>query len=164
MSQGDHGGMNMTPMTPGSMSMTNSSSNNYGGMNMKMMMHMSFYWGKDAIILFSSWPEQRFGMYVLALFFVFFLALAVEVLSVSPSIKTGTNPVAGGATLAAVYGLKMTLAYMVMLSLMSFNVGVFIVAVIGHAFGCFLVKSWALATANKAAAVSSSATGIAAKV
>ncbi|KAL3753729.1 hypothetical protein ACJRO7_001036 [Eucalyptus globulus] len=151
-------------MTHGSMSTSNSSSSGYGGMNMKMMMHMSFYWGKDAIILFSNWPEQRLSMYVLALFFVFILALAVEILSVSPNIKNGMNPLVGGAVQAAVYGLKMALAYMVMLSLMSFNVGVFIVAVIGHAFGFFLVKSRALATANKAAAASSSAASVAAKV
>ncbi|KAF8019973.1 hypothetical protein BT93_G0610 [Corymbia citriodora subsp. variegata] len=161
MSQRDPGGMNTTP---GSMSMSNSSSGGYDSMNMKMMMHMSFYWGKDAIILFSGWPEQRLGMYVLALFFVFVLALAVEVLSVSPDVKIGTNPIMGGAMQASVYGLKMVLAYMVMLSLMSFNIGVFIVAVIGHAFGFFLVKSRALATANKAAAASFSATGVAAKV
>ncbi|KAL3753727.1 hypothetical protein ACJRO7_001034 [Eucalyptus globulus] len=161
MSQGDHGGMNMTP---GSMSMSNSSSNGYDGMNMKMMMHMSFYWGKDAIILFSGWPEQRLGMYVLALFFIFVLALAVEVLSVSPNIRTSTNPIVGTTMQAAIYGLKMALAYMVMLSLMSFNVGVFIVAVIGHAFGFFLVKSQALAAANKAAAASSAAASVAAKV
>ncbi|XP_030531931.1 copper transporter 6-like [Rhodamnia argentea] len=161
MSQGDHGGMNMPP---GSMPMSNSSSSGYDGMNMKMMMHMSFYWGKDAIILFSSWPEQRLSMYVLALFFVFLLALAVEVLSISPAIKTGTNPIVGGGMQATIYGLKMALAYMVMLSIMSFNVGVFIVAVIGHAFGFFLVKNWALAAANKAAAASSSAAGDAAKV
>ncbi|KAI3443063.1 Copper transporter [Psidium guajava] len=151
-------------MPPGSMSTSNSSSSGYHGMNRKMMMHTSFYLGKDAIILFSGWPEQRLGMYVLALFFVFLMALAVEVLSISPDVKTGTNPIVGGAMQAAIYGLKMALAYMVMLSIMSFNVGVFIVAVIGHAFGSFLVKSRALATANKAAAAGSSAAGVAAKV
>ncbi|KAI6698265.1 hypothetical protein NL676_018384 [Syzygium grande] len=161
MSQGDHGRMNMAPS---SMPMRNSSSSNYDGMNTKTIMQMSFYWGKDAIILFSGWPEQRLGMYVLALFFIFLLALTVEVLSVSPDVKTGMNPMVGGATQASVYGLKMALAYMVMLSVMSFNVGVFIAAVIGHAFGFFLVKSRALAMANKAAAASSSAAGVAAKV
>ncbi|KAF7849653.1 hypothetical protein BT93_L0424 [Corymbia citriodora subsp. variegata] len=144
--------------------MSNPSSRDYDGMNTKIIMRMSFYWGKDAIILFSGWPEQRLGMYVLALFLVFLLALTVQVLSVSPNVKIGTNPIVGGVMQASVYGLKMALAYMVMLSVMSFNVGVFFAAVIGHAFGFFLVKSQALAKANKAAAASSSAASVTAKV
>lgn len=122
------------PMTPDSMS------NN--SMSMKdMVMHMSFFWGKDPTVLFEGWPNGRLGMYVLALVFVFFLALAVELLSLSPSLaKAGASPVLTSLTHSAVYAVHIALAYMVMLSVMSFNLGIFIVAVAGHTVGHFLVK------------------------
>ncbi|KAH7553769.1 hypothetical protein ACOSP7_029380 [Xanthoceras sorbifolium] len=144
-----HEGMSMTP---GSMS--------DGG-----MMHMSFYWGKDAIIFFSGWPEKSLGMYVLALCFVFLLGLAVEVLSVSPQLTAGgrSNSMLGVFVQACVYGVKMGFAYLVMLSVMSYNLGVFIVAVAGHTAGFFLVKARALAVANRADPMSST-TGINSKV
>lgn len=156
MSQGhDHGAhMNMTDPS-------NSMSN--GSMNMnQMMMHMSLYWGKDVIVLFPGWPDQKLGMYVLALFFVFLLALAIEVLSILPGVKPGTNPILGGLTQASVYAFRMGFAYLVMLSVMSFNLGIFIAAVAGHAVGFFIVKSRALATAERGETMSS--TGITQKV
>ncbi|PSS32649.1 Copper transporter like [Actinidia chinensis var. chinensis] len=141
------------PMSPGSMS-------NNDTMNMKdMVMHMSFYWGKDATILFQGWPNHSLPMYILSLFFVFLLSLATEVLSVSPAAaKQWTSPVAGGLIQAGVYALRTALAYMVMLSVMSFNLGIFVVAVAGHTVGFFLVKCRA------AAAREEDATGFTPKV
>ncbi|KAJ8899706.1 hypothetical protein K2173_019405 [Erythroxylum novogranatense] len=124
-------------------------------MNMNMgsddmpMMHMSFYWGRNAIILFSGWPKDSLGMYVLALFVVLSLAIFVEMLSVPPSYKTGTSPVVGALTQASVHAVRMGLAYLVMLAVMSFNVGIFIAAVVGHAVGCFFVKARALAIVHR---------------
>ncbi|KAJ9185286.1 hypothetical protein P3X46_004939 [Hevea brasiliensis] len=137
----DHGD---APMTTGSMS--------DGSMNMSsmdMVMHMSFYWGKDAIILFSGWPKDSLGMYILAFLFVFVLAVAVEVLSVSPKLKLGSNAIVGAISEASVYAVRMGLAYMVMLAVMSFNLGIFIAAVAGHAIGLFFVKARALANSNR---------------
>ncbi|KAA8516352.1 hypothetical protein F0562_016645 [Nyssa sinensis] len=114
-----------------------------------MVMHMSFFWGKDVIILFQGWPNNNLGMYILALFFVFLLSAAVEVLSISPAIKPRMNPMVGGLTQASVYAIRMALVYMVMLSVMSFNLGVFIVAIAGHAFGFFLIKYRQLAMASR---------------
>ncbi|RVX06039.1 Copper transporter 6 [Vitis vinifera] len=71
-----HGGMDMPPSDD----------------NMMMMMQNSFYWSKDAIILFSGWPNHSPFMYILALLFVFLLAVAVEVLSIPPTLKQGTIP------------------------------------------------------------------------
>lgn len=41
-------------------------------MHHKMMMHMTFFWGNNAQILFPNWPGTHSGMYALALVFVFF--------------------------------------------------------------------------------------------
>ncbi|XP_012087971.1 copper transporter 1 [Jatropha curcas] len=125
-----------------------------GSMNMspsmETVMHMSFYWGKDAIILFSEWPNHSLGMYILSFFFIFFLAVAIEVLSASPTAKLCTNPVITALIQAGVYAVRMGFAYMVMLAVMSYNLGIFIAAVAGHGVGFFLVKARGRANANQA--------------
>ncbi|XP_077237139.1 uncharacterized protein LOC143878792 [Tasmannia lanceolata] len=119
----DHG------MTTGSMAMPHK----------KMMMHMTFFWGKDVEILFHGWPGHSLGMYFLALFFIFTLSVMVEWISGSRFIKLGrSNRVQTGLFQTGLHALRMGLAYMVMLAVMSFNAGVLIVAVAGHAVG-FLV-------------------------
>ncbi|KAG2685925.1 hypothetical protein I3843_10G142400 [Carya illinoinensis] len=119
-----------------------------GGMSNHMMMHMSFCWGKDAIVIFSRWPNQNLSMYVLALSFVFLLALATEVLSILPVVKLGMKPIVGRLTQATVYAFRMGLAYLIMLSVMSFNLGIFIVVMAGHALGFFIIKTRAIAIAK----------------
>ncbi|CAI9780108.1 unnamed protein product [Fraxinus pennsylvanica] len=118
-------------------------------MNMDdMAMHMTFFWGKDVVVLFDGWPNGRLGMYILALVSVFLLAVAVEILA-APPIKPRMKPLSGGLIQAAVYAIRMALAYLVMLSVMSFNVGIFIAAVTGHAVGFFFVKYRAIAAGHK---------------
>lgn len=106
-----------------------------GMMHHKMMMHMTFFWGKNAEILFSGWPGTRTGMYVLALIVVFVLSFIVEWLSHCQLIKPGSTNVAAGLVQTLLHGFRVGLAYMVMLAVMSFNVGVFLVAVAGHTLG-----------------------------
>ena len=57
-----------------------------------MMLHMTFFWGANAEILFNRWPGERGGMYALALIFVFVLAFIVEWLSHSRLIKEDRAP------------------------------------------------------------------------
>ncbi|CAJ2655819.1 unnamed protein product [Trifolium pratense] len=120
-------------------------------MNMKkhMKMHMSLYWGKDAIVLFPEWPNQSVSMYFLAILFVFFLGMVIELLPNQPTIKQGTNHIKGGLIQAIIYFFRIIFHYFVMLAVMSFNIGIFIAAVAGHTLGFFLVKSRAIFVANK---------------
>ncbi|EOY07358.1 Ctr copper transporter - like 1 [Theobroma cacao] len=150
----DHGGMDM-PTPAGSTS---------NGSMKSMDMHMSFYWGKDVIVLFSGWPESNSGMYVLAIFFVLLLGAAIEVLSMLPPVKPGTKPVLGAFTQASVYAVRMCFAYMVMLSVMSYNLGIFIAAVAGHAIGFFIVKLRALQAKETTEQRYMSPDGIASKI
>ncbi|KAK9065734.1 hypothetical protein SSX86_015135 [Deinandra increscens subsp. villosa] len=103
-------------------------------------MHMTFFWGKDVVMLLKDWPNGTLGMYVSALAFVFVAAASIELLSEFSTIKTRASPIVSGLAQASVYGVRMALAYLVMLSVMSYNVGVFVCVVVGHVFGFFLVK------------------------
>ncbi|KAK9123816.1 hypothetical protein Sjap_013418 [Stephania japonica] len=109
-----------------------------GGM---MMMHMSFFWGKACEVLFSGWPGSKTSMYVVALVFVFVLALLVEFLSHTRLSKGGSTYVASGLLHTFVHTIRVGLAYLVMLALMSFNGGVFIAAIAGHAVGFLIFGS-----------------------
>ncbi|CAI9766242.1 unnamed protein product [Fraxinus pennsylvanica] len=138
-----HDHAHLTPISPDSLY------NNSKNVN-DMAMHMTFFWGKDVLVLFNGWPNGRLGMYILALAFVFLLAVAVEILATVP-VKPRMSPLSGGLFEAAVYAVRMALAYSIMLSVMSFNVGIFIVAVAGHAVGRFIVKHRAIAAVYMAA-------------
>lgn len=106
-----------------------------------VLMHLAFYWGKNAEFLFSGWPGSSTGMYALALIFVFGLAVLVEWLSHCKHIKPGANRVASGLFQTGIHAVRAGFVYMVMLAVMSYNGGVFIVAVLGHAVGFFLFGS-----------------------
>lgn len=110
-------------------------------MIMNMVMQMNFYWGKDVTILFKGWPNYNLGMYILSLFFVFFMAFGVEIMSMGP-IMINKSPIrAIGIIQSGIYyTLRMVLVYFVMLAVMSFNIGIFIVAILGHGLGYIVVK------------------------
>ncbi|XP_021715332.1 copper transporter 6-like [Chenopodium quinoa] len=131
----DHGSMNGMNMAPSSN--LNSTMGAMG--HKKMMMHMTFYWGKNALILFNGWPGTHTGMYVLSLIFVFLMAFSVEGFSRSRFAKdNGRNVVVSGVMLTLLHTVRMGLAYLIMLAVMSFNAGVFIAAIAGHAIGFFV--------------------------
>ncbi|KAI3667716.1 hypothetical protein L6452_42785 [Arctium lappa] len=125
----------MPPSAP--MSMNDSGSMGMGmDQDMTPMMQMTFYWGKDASILFKGWPGSSMGMYILALFFVFFLSLVIEALTHCNLTPTKSNRMMR----TMLHTSRVVFSYLVMLAVMSFNVGVLLVAVLGHAIGFFLFR------------------------
>ncbi|KAF5744556.1 copper transporter 1-like [Tripterygium wilfordii] len=106
-----------------------------------MMMHMTFFWGKNAEVLFDRWPGHSSGKYWLSLVMVFVLALVVEWLSHTNSIKADTNNVVTGLVQTVMHALRVGVSLLVMLAVMCFNGGVFLAAVAGHSIGFFLFES-----------------------
>ncbi|GJN05749.1 hypothetical protein PR202_ga23411 [Eleusine coracana subsp. coracana] len=111
-------------------------------------MHMAFFWGHRAQVLFPNWPGDRSsaGMYVLCLLIVAALASLVEALSaashgLSRRSRRGDSNVPELILAAGVHATKMGLSYMAMLAVMSFNAGVFLAVVAGHTAGYMLARS-----------------------
>ncbi|EEF28206.1 copper transporter 4 [Ricinus communis] len=107
----------------------------------KALTHMTFFWGHTTEVLFKGWPGSSSGMYALALIFVFVLAVVVEWFNYCSIIKPGTNKVAAGFFRTGMHAVRTGLSYMVMLAVMSFNGGIFLAAVGGHAVGFSLFGS-----------------------
>ncbi|KAM0853965.1 hypothetical protein ACQ4PT_050720 [Festuca glaucescens] len=111
------------------------------------MMHMAFFWGDRAVVLFPGWPGDRgAGMYLLCLLLVLALAALTEALALLSRRLArrgggGEATASSAALLTAVHAARMGMAYLVMLAVMSFNVGVLLAAVAGHALGFLLARS-----------------------
>ncbi|KAK1271684.1 Copper transporter 6 [Acorus gramineus] len=118
----------------------NGSSSSMAGQG-RAMTHMIFYWGSYGYILFDGWPGERVGMYVLALIVVFVASALVEWLASTQLVRTEWNGVGARLARTVLYAVRVGLAYLVMLAVMSFNVGVVIVAVAGHAVGFLVFRS-----------------------
>jgi len=107
----------------------------------RIPIHTTFYWGHKVDILFRCWPGDSAAMYAVALLIVFFMAVLVEWLSFTNIVKLkpgGSNDVVGGLLKTGLYAVRSGLSYLVMLAVMSFNGGVFVVAISGHVIG-FLI-------------------------
>ncbi|KAK4856090.1 hypothetical protein QYF36_014011 [Acer negundo] len=103
------------------------------------MQHITFFWGTSTEIIFPGWPGQSLSCYILALVLVFVISLLVEWLSHARLVNYSTKTdIAAGFLQTLMYAIRMALAYLVMLAVMSFNVGVFLAAVAGYSAG-FLV-------------------------
>ena len=110
------------------------------GMRRKRYVHMTFFWGRKSEILFVGWPGADGGMYALALVAVFALAFVLEFLG-SRRLDALLPRAAAGAARAAVHTLRVGAAYLLMLAIMSFNGGVLLAAVAGHAAGFLAFKA-----------------------
>ncbi|GAA0183341.1 secondary carrier transporter [Lithospermum erythrorhizon] len=122
------------------------------------MMHMTFYWGIQATILFDSWKTNSWLSYLPSLLALFLVAIFYQFneqnrlnLKKNPSKSTTiTTPLLdskgsrwsaakiGGAIL---FGVNSSIGYLLMLAIMSFNGGVFVAIVLGLAVGYFFFRS-----------------------
>lgn len=107
----------------------------------KTLVHKSLYWGDDAQVLFTGWPGTNSAMYALAVILVFFLAVIVEWLTYLNFMKQDAGNVATAVMQTVIYAVRTGLSYMVTLSVMSFNGGIFLAAVGGHAVGFVLFRA-----------------------
>ncbi|PRQ34274.1 putative Ctr copper transporter [Rosa chinensis] len=105
-----------------------------------MKTHFTFFRGKNTTaIIFPGWPGESLESYILALIAVFLLSLVVEWLSHARLIEPSSdNNIADGLRQTLMYGSRVGLSYLVMLAVMSFDVGVLLAAIAGCSVG-FLV-------------------------
>ncbi|MCO5570810.1 hypothetical protein L7F22_024538 [Adiantum nelumboides] len=137
------------------------------------MMHMTFYWGKQATILFDGWTTSTWLNYSLSLVALFAASIVLQYIAnlritgspvsgkSSSSSSTGVKaPLLGKGKLSlsssknvlgsALFGVRVGLGYLLMLAVMSFNAGVFLAVVVGFAVGRFLFASEASSTISTA--------------
>ncbi|CAH8362421.1 unnamed protein product [Eruca vesicaria subsp. sativa] len=123
------------------------------------MMHMTFYWGIKATILFDFWKTDSWLSYILTLLACFVFAAFYQYLEnrrlqfrslsstrprtgvSAPLIpKSGTRSAAKAASVL-LFGVNAAIGYLLMLAAMSFNGGVFIAIVVGLTVGYLVFRS-----------------------
>lgn len=122
------------------------------------MMHMTFYWGTDATILFQSWKTSGPVSYAVALLLTVVLCVLHEALTsfrvnfvVAVKADEGVNEESALLRIyglrgrrrstarlvvgSCLYGLNAACSYVLMLIVMTFNLGLCLAVVAGHALG-----------------------------
>ncbi|XP_010046506.1 copper transporter 4-like [Eucalyptus grandis] len=107
--------------------------------NRLMAMHMS--WGHDTVFLTDRWPGNDPAMFSLAIIFVFCLAFLIMFLLRFEYTKPGTTKVGACLFKTELYTVRLVVSYMVMLAVVSYNGGIFLAAVSGHAVGFLIFRS-----------------------
>ncbi|KAH7574468.1 hypothetical protein ACOSQ2_008851 [Xanthoceras sorbifolium] len=124
------------------------------------MMHMTFYWGRQVTLLFDSWKTQSWTAYALTLLACFFVSAFYQFLEdrrillirLGSTKTTGIEApllqrkVAGKYSAARIagtvmFGVNSSLGYLLMLTIMSFNGGVFLAIVLGLTVGYLVFRA-----------------------
>ncbi|KAL7082037.1 hypothetical protein ACP275_14G075700 [Erythranthe tilingii] len=93
-------------------------------------------------VFFSHTRPENLGLYLADLVMVFILSMIVEWLSHTTKFPSNSsNTVRVGLVQTALYGLRMAMSYLVMLSVMSFNAGILFAAVAGYTVGFLIFGS-----------------------
>ncbi|XP_057528929.1 copper transporter 1-like [Amaranthus tricolor] len=100
-----------------------------------MPFHTASYWGKAHQMLLQGWPGSSTAVYVVAVLLVFFLAILAECLAHVNLVKSSSNRVAGCLFTAGMRAVRAGIASMAILAVMSYNAGIFIATIVGHAVG-----------------------------
>eukprot|EP01064_Diplonema_japonicum_P007132 TRINITY_DN14850_c3_g1_i1.p1 TRINITY_DN14850_c3_g1~~TRINITY_DN14850_c3_g1_i1.p1 ORF type:complete len:136 (+),score=0.46 TRINITY_DN14850_c3_g1_i1:131-538(+) len=116
----------------------------HNGNNMEMMsMQMYFTWGYDVIILFKDWSTQGPYQYYFSCVVVALMGIVSQYLkvileaSIPATRPTSVNKLAH----TLIYGLVITISYLLMLVSMTYNVGLFAAVIIGHMIGFYMSLS-----------------------
>ncbi|WOK94097.1 copper transporter 6-like [Canna indica] len=96
---------------------------------------MTFAWGNTTDILFPGWPGAAPRMYAAALGAVFCAAALVEWCNHGRPAQLARSSSGAALSSGLVHAARVGLSYVLMLAVMSFDVGVLIAAVLGHAVG-----------------------------
>ena len=105
-----------------------------------MPFHTASYWGKAHQMLLQGWPGSSTAVYVVAVLLVFFLAILAECLAHVNLVKSSSNRVAGCLFTAGMRAVRAGIASMAILAVMSYNAGIFIATIVGHAVGYAFLK------------------------
>ncbi|KAH7432833.1 hypothetical protein KP509_07G042300 [Ceratopteris richardii] len=126
------------------------------------MMHRTFYWGKKATILFHGWKTSSWESYFVSLVVLFLSSVILQYISNLPILVSLYFPAivpSNGACPAPdvplikkpessislrkrilrsmLFGVRVAIGYLLMLAVMSFNVGVLVAVVLGLVVGHF---------------------------
>ncbi|KAI3941560.1 hypothetical protein MKW92_029101 [Papaver armeniacum] len=128
------------------------------------MMHMTFYWGKKVTLLVDSWKTHSWTSYALTLFICFLFSIFYQYMedrrlrfktiskSSKPSSSSINSPLltssrfhlgknSARVSVSILFGVNSAIGYLLMLSIMSYNGGVFIAVVFGLTVGYFVFRS-----------------------
>ncbi|KAI3978437.1 hypothetical protein MKX01_006952 [Papaver californicum] len=126
------------------------------------MMHMTFYWGRKVTLLVDSWKTHTWTGYAFTLFICFLFSifyqymedrrLRFKIIS-KPSSSSMNTPLLASSSrfhlgnnsarvsVSILFGVNSAIGYLLMLSIMTFNGGVFIAVVFGHTVGYIVFRS-----------------------